>query len=54
MKTGPTYEELFAVPREQNKRKDERIAPKVPDNQPGLFDHLFEKAMNKKALEVER
>ncbi len=72
MKTIPTYEELLAenaVLKEQNKRKDERIAylerllygvksdrlaSKVPDNQPGLFDGLFNEAMDEKVRQVEQ
>lgn len=53
----------------QNRRKDERIAylerllygaksdrlaSKVPDNRPGLFDELFEQAMDEKTREVEK
>ncbi len=55
--------------REQNRRKDERIAylerllygvksdrlaSQVPEDQPGLFDELFEQAMNEKAMQVEQ
>lgn len=55
--------------REQNRRKDERIAylerllygvksdrlaSQVPEDQPGLFDGLFEQAMNEKAMQVEQ
>lgn len=72
MKTVPTYEELLAEIaglREQNRRKDERIAylermlygaksdriaSKVPDNQPGLFDRLFKEAMDEKAGQIEQ
>lgn len=72
MKTRPTVEELLAenaVLREQNRRKDERIAylerllygsksdriaSKVPDNQPGLFDELFQEAMDEKARQIEQ
>lgn len=72
MKTIPTYEDLLAeiaALKEQNKRKDERIAylermlygsksdrlaSRVPDNQPGLFDQLFQEAMDEKALEIGR
>ncbi len=72
MKTVPTYEELLAenaVLKEQDKRKDERIAylerllygvksdrpaSKVPDNQPGLFDVLFNEAMDEKVRQVEQ
>ena len=54
---------------EQNKRKDERIAylermlygaksdrlaSRVPDNQPGLFDDLFEEAMDEKVRQIEQ
>ena len=72
MKKAPTYEELLseiAALKEQNRRKDERIAylerllygsksdrmaSKVPDNQPGLFDELFNEAMDEKARQVEQ
>ena len=72
MKTRPTVEELLAeiaVLREQNRRKDERIAylerllygsksdriaSKVPANQPGLFDELFQEAMDEKARQIEQ
>ncbi|MDE5814498.1 MAG: IS66 family transposase [Muribaculaceae bacterium] len=57
-----------ALLQEQNKRKDERIAylermlygaksdrlaSKVPENQPGLFDDLFEEAMDEKVRQIE-
>lgn len=72
MKNKPTHEELLAeiaVLREQNRRKDERIAylerllygaksdrvaSKMPDNQPGLFDELFQEAMDEKAMRIEQ
>lgn len=72
MKIRPAYEELLAenaVLREQNRRKDERIAylermlygaksdriaSKVPDNQPGLFDELFQEALDEKAMHIEQ
>ena len=72
MKANPAYEELLseiAALKEQNRRKDERIAylerllygsksdrmaSKVPDNQPGLFDELFNEAMDEKASQVEQ
>lgn len=72
MKTTPTHEELLAeitLLKEQNRRKDERIAylerllygaksdrlaSMVPDNQPGLFDEFFEQAMDEKIREVEK
>ena len=72
MKKAPTYEELLAenaILRDQNKRKDERIAylerllygaksdriaSKVPENQPGLFDELFQEAMDEKARQIEQ
>ncbi len=72
METPPTYEELLseiAALKEQNKRKDERIAylerllygaksdriaSRVPDNQPGLFDELFNEAMDEKTRQVEQ
>ena len=53
--------------KEQARRKDERIAylerllygvksdrmaSRVPDNQPGLFDKLFEQAMDEKAMQI--
>lgn len=59
----------IALLKEQLRRKDERIAylermlygaksdrlaSKVPDNQPGLFDELFREAMDEKALRIER
>lgn len=59
----------IAVLREQIRRKDERIAylerllygaksdritSKVPDNQPGLFDELFQEAMDEKAMRIEQ
>ena len=58
-----------AILRDQNKRKDEliaylerllygtksdRIASKVPENQPGLFDELFQEAMDEKARQIEQ
>lgn len=58
-----------AILRDQNKRKDERIAylerllygaksdriaSKVPENQPGLFDELFREAMDEKARQIEQ
>lgn len=72
MKGAPTYDELLtevSLLREQNRRKDERIAylerllygvksdrlaSQVPEDQPGLFDELFEQAMNEKAMQVEQ
>lgn len=72
MEKAPTYGELLAevaLLREQNRRKDERIAylerllygvksdrlaSQVPEDQPGLFDGLFEQAMDEKALQVEQ
>ena len=72
MKKAPTYEELLveiAMLRDQNKRKDERIAylerllygaksdriaSKVPENQPGLFDEFFKEAMDEKARQIEQ
>lgn len=72
MKTNPAYDELLAenaALKEQNRRKDERIAylerllygaksdriaSRVPDNQPGLFDEQFKEAMDEKAMEIEQ
>lgn len=34
--------------------KSDRIASKVPDNQPGLFDELFKEAMDEKACQIEQ
>lgn len=34
--------------------KSDRIASKVPDNQPGLFDQLFQQAMDEKAAQIEQ
>ena len=34
--------------------KSDRIASKVPDNQPGLFDELFQEAMDEKACQIEQ
>lgn len=34
--------------------KSDRLASRVPDNQPGLFDELFEQAMDEKSREVEK
>ena len=71
MKKAPTYEELLVentILRDQNKRKDERIAylerllygaksdriaSKVPENQPGLLDELFQEAMDETARQIE-
>ena len=59
----------IAILRDQNKRKDEliaylqrllygtksdRLASKVPENQPGLFDELFQEAMDEKARQIEQ
>lgn len=59
----------IAVLREENRRKDERIAylerllygaksdrinSKAPDNKPGLFDELFQEAMDEKARQIEQ
>lgn len=58
-----------AVLKEQNRRLDERIAylerllygsksdrmsSRIPDNQPGLFDRLFQEAMDEKAVQIEQ
>ena len=32
--------------------KSDRIASKVPENQPGLFDELFQEAMDEKARQI--
>lgn len=34
--------------------KSDRIASKVPDNQPGLFDGLFQEAMDEKSMQIGR
>lgn len=34
--------------------KSDRIVSKVPDDQPGLFDELFEEAMDEKAAQIEK
>ena len=34
--------------------KSDRIASKVPENQPGLFDELFQEAMDEKARQIEQ
>lgn len=34
--------------------KSDRIASKVPDNQPGLFDELFQEAMDEKVSQIEQ
>ena len=59
----------IAILRDQNKRKDEliaylqrllygtksdRLASKVPENQPGLFAELFQEAMDEKARQIEQ
>ena len=59
----------IAILRDQNKRKDEliaylqrllygtksdRLASKVPENQPGLFDELFQEAMMKRLARLNR
>lgn len=72
MKKTPEYNELLAevtLLREQNRRKDERIAylerllygvksdrlaSRAPESQPGLFDELFEQAMDEKVRQVEQ
>ena len=58
----------IAILEEQNRRKDERIAylerllygaksdriaSKVPENQPMLFDEFFQEAMDEKASQIE-
>ena len=58
----------IAILEEQNRRKDERIAylerllygaksdriaSKVPENQPMLFDEYFQEAMDEKASQIE-
>lgn len=72
MLENPTYEQLRdenALLREQNRRKDERIAylermlyasksdrlrRSLPDDQPGLFDDQFREAMDEKADRIEK
>lgn len=72
MLENPTYEQLRdenALLREQNRRKDERIAylermlyasksdrlhRSLPDNQPSLFDEQFREAMDEKAARIEK
>ena len=59
----------IAILEEQNRRKDERIAylerllygaksdriaSKVPENQPMLFDEFFQEAMDEKASQIEQ
>ena len=59
----------IAMLRDQNKRmneriaylerllygaKSDRIASKVPENQPGLFDEFFKEAMDEKARQIEQ
>ena len=34
--------------------KSDRIASKVPENQPGLFDEFFKEAMDEKARQIEQ
>ena len=34
-------------------RRSDRLAGKVPDNEPGLFDELFKEAMDEKAAKIE-
>ena len=34
-------------------RRSDRLASKVPDNEPGLFDELFKEAMDEKAAKIE-
>lgn len=65
MKKVPTYEDLLAENRRLAERvaylermlygaKSDRLASKVPDGQPGLFDELFKEAMDEKAIGIEK
>lgn len=64
MKTALTYKELEIENASLRQRiaylermlygvKADRLASKVPDNQPGLFDELFNEAMDEKASQIE-